>query len=398
MQLRFVIAFLLGTFALSAAPTEYLKVPAVNGDGVFSLLRRYALDQHSCNHQLFYDLNQQKRNQGLHVGKYYQLPIRIYAYNGKSIRSTIGKNDWDLAVKIQKYNEEMHVQGRRPVDYRKDKVLWVPHHLLTCDKVDIPAAVVPASQGENLANAEGGSRKFPIFGKKYENVPLVDNSLAGRVFYIVSGHGGPDPGAIGKRSGKQLCEDEYAYDVSLRLTRKLIAHGATAYMIVRDPNDGIRDAQILKCDYDEVVWGDEKIFRSQKARLTQRSSIINELYEKHRAQGVVDQRVIAIHVDSRSTNTRTDLFFYYHPESSVGEALARRMYRVMKQKYERYRANGQYSGTITGRDLHMLRETKAPTVYIELGNIRNINDQKRIILRDNREALAKWMYEGIIAK
>ena len=398
MRLSLIIAFLLATVALGAAPAEYLKVPAVNGDGVFSLLRRYALDRHSCNHQLFYTLNAYQKNQGLRVGKYYQMPIRVYAYDGKSIRSTIGKNDWELAVKIQTYNEEMHTQGRRPLDYRKDKVLWVPHHLLTCDRPDIPVGVAPADQGENLANAEGGSRSFPIFGKKYQQVPLRDNSLAGRVFYIVSGHGGPDPGAIGKRAGKQLCEDEYAYDVALRLTRKLIAHGATAYMIVRDPNDGIRDEEILKCDYDEVVWGNEKIFRSQKARLTQRSSVINELFEKHRAQGVTDQRVIAIHVDSRSTNTRTDLFFYYHPDSPRGKTLAQRMYRVMKQKYERYRANGQYSGTITGRDLHMLRETKAPTVYIELGNIRNRSDQKRIILKDNREALAKWMYEGIIAR
>ena len=393
-----IILWLLGTSLVGAAEAEYLKAPAVVGDGVFSLLRRYRLDQHSCNHDLFYQLNQQKKNAGLRIGRYYQMPIRVYQYDGTSIRSTIGRNDWELAKKIQQYNVDMHTDGRRSTDYRTDNILWVPHHLLTCDKADIPAAVEAADRGDNLANAAGGSRIFPIFGNKYQHVPQESNSLAGRVFYIVSGHGGPDPGAIGKRSGKQLCEDEYAYDVALRLTRKLISHGATAYMIVRDPNDGIRDGKFLKCDYDEVVWGNEKIFRSQKARLTQRSSVINELYEKHRKQGITDQRVIAIHVDSRSQNTRTDLFFYYHPNSPQGKVLADRMYRVMKKKYEKYRANGQYSGTVTPRDLHMLRETKAPTVYIELGNIRNINDQKRIILQTNREALAKWMYEGIIAQ
>ena len=51
-------------------------------------------------------------------------------------------------------------------------------------------------------------------------------------------------------------------------------------MITRDPNDGIRTGKYLKCDVDEVVWGNEKILRSQKPRLFQRSDIINNLYEK----------------------------------------------------------------------------------------------------------------------
>ena len=392
-----LVLWYLPTGFLLASDTDYYKVPALDGDGVYSLLRRYQLDRHSCNHSLFYQINNFKKGNGLIIGRYYKMPIRVYSYDGKSIRSTIGKNDWDLAKKIQQYNEDMLRDGRRRQSYQDSKKLWVPYHLLSCDNADIPAAVDPAPVTNNLANEAGGSRQFPIFGK-YAYVPLESNRLAGRVFYIVSGHGGPDPGAIGKRKGKQLCEDEYAYDVALRLCRKLIAHGAVAYMIIRDPNDGIRDEEVLPCDYDEVVWGNEKIFRSQKARLVQRSQVINELYEKHRLQGVTDQRVIAIHVDSRSQNKRADLFFYYHPNSNTSRQLALNMYRVMKKKYETYRANGQYSGTVTPRDLHMLRETKPPSVYIELGNIRNANDQKRIVLKSNREALAKWMYEGIIAK
>jgi len=60
---------------------------------------------------------------------------------------------------------------------------------------------------------------FPIFGKDYENIAFKDAKLQGAVFYIVSGHGGPDPGAIGKKSGHTLCEDEYAYDFFHFLTQ-----------------------------------------------------------------------------------------------------------------------------------------------------------------------------------
>jgi len=47
--------------------------------------------------------------------------------------------------------------------------------------------------------------------------------------------------------------------------------------------------------------------------------------------------------------------------------------------------------------LHMLRETKPTSIYIELGNITNPKDQKRIIWTNNRQALANWLYEGIVA-
>ena len=67
------------------------------------------------------------------------------------------------------------------------------------------------------------TRDYPIFGAKYRAVELKDNSLKGQVYYIVSGHGGPDPGCNIRLNNHFLAEDEYAYDVSLRLARNLIA-------------------------------------------------------------------------------------------------------------------------------------------------------------------------------
>ena len=43
----------------------------------------------------------------------------------------------------------------------------------------------------------------------------------------------------------------------------------------------------------------------------------------------------------------------------------------------------------------MLREVEAPTVYIELANIRNKADQQRIVLSSNRELLADWLFDGL---
>jgi N-acetylmuramoyl-L-alanine amidase len=241
-----------------------------------------------------------------------------------------------------------------------------------------------------------GKRIFPIFGNELAYTPLISNALKGKIFYLVSGHGGPDPGAIGKRGGATLCEDEYAYDVTLRLCRKLIEHGATAYMIVRDPNDGIRYANNLKCDKDEVVWGDAEIKTSQIPRLKQRTDIINELYEKNRKLGFKDQYVIEIHVDSRSRSEQVDLFFYFQAESTPSKVLAERLHETMRTKYKQHRATGKYHGTVSIRGLYTLREVKPTAVYIELGNIRNAFDQQRIVLGSNRGILADWLLEGLI--
>jgi len=380
-----------------AAAPDFMEITAQRGDGIYALLRRYELDQHSCNFNQFYKLNKLKQNAALIEGKTYFLPIFRYTFNGKTIRSTIGLDDWDLAVSIQEYNERMLENGLRDTAFQKDFDLWVPYHYLNCGNADLEIeAPQPIADPDFQDKTNPSGRQFPIFGSKLSYTPLRSSRLEGKIFYIVAGHGGPDPGAIGRRAGNLLCEDEYAYDVALRLCRKLIEHGATAYMITRDNNDGIREGLYLACDTDEEVWGGAPILRSQKGRLFQRSDAINALYEKNRSLGFSDQTVITIHVDSRTKNERTDLFFYYQYKNQESKNLARNLHQTMKEKYKKYRANGAYHGTVSTRDLHMLREVIPPTVYIELANIRNLNDQKRIVLESNREALANWLYEGLL--
>jgi len=110
----------------------------------------------------------------------------------------------------------------------------------------------------------------PLFGGARERVLVLDRQLQGAVFYLMNGHGGPDPGGMTERDGHVLCEDEYAYDVTLRLGRRLLEHGATVRFIIRDPNDGIRDDRYLKPDKDEVCHPNQKIPANQLKRLQQR--------------------------------------------------------------------------------------------------------------------------------
>jgi N-acetylmuramoyl-L-alanine amidase len=246
---------------------------------------------------------------------------------------------------------------------------------------------------------EDGNRSFPIFGPSYKKTPLLNKNMQGQVFYLISGHGGPDVGAQGKRAGSTLCEDEYAYDVTLRLHRLLLSHGATSYMVVRDNNDGIRDDVILPCDKDEVVWGGESIPLDQKERLQQRTDLINSLTDMHHKAGQKNQTIIEIHVDSRSQEKKQDVFFYYRPGSEESLSLAQHIHKTFEAKYQKAQGGRGYSGTVTPRYLFTLKETFAKkAVYIELANIQNDWDQQRLVLRNNRQAIANWICHALLTQ
>jgi len=392
----FVFSVCLITFQAGADAGLYLKTRTKAGDGTLSLLRRYQLAQYPCNIEHFYQLNGLRQNAPLYADREYTLPIRLVPFDGRTIRSSVGISNYDLALQIQQYNEKMVEAGICPAHFKSSKVLWVPHHFLNCPEAPkiLLSGTTEFSQ-DDPENA-GGARNYPIFGPAYAKVPLESQRLKNKVFYLIAGHGGPDPGAIANRGGKRLCEDEYAYDVTLRLCRNLIAHGAIAYMITRDLNDGIRDDHILSCDTDEVTWGNYKIPDGQIERLTQRIDIVNALFESHRAKGVQEQMLIEIHVDSRSHNQRTDVYFYHHSASSDGKAVADNLQMTLREKYKQFRKSNNYTGTATARDLFTLRSAKPVSVYVELANIRNLTDQQRLILPRNRQILAEWLFEGLL--
>ena len=237
------------------------------------------------------------------------------------------------------------------------------------------------------------SGKEPLFGKAMATYPISSRELSGACFYLVSGHGGPDPGAIGTYLDHKLHEDEYAYDIVLRLGRELMMRGAKVHVIIQDKKDGIRNGRILNNSKRETCMG-KAIPLDQVARLKQRSQKIDALYNKDKA---AYKRAIFVHVDSRSQGKQTDVYFYHAPGSKQGKRLADRMRSTFASKYKKHQPGRGFKGTVSDRNLYVLRNTRPVGVYLELGNIRNSRDQQRLVLENNRQALAKWIAEAIVA-
>lgn len=392
---------------------SYLRVPLKKAMNITQLLTLYSLNKAICNQEKFLTLNKMtKLDAKLKVGATYILPILIYPFDGKTIRTSLHNNDLPLARRIDSFNKKLYELKLRAQTIQESKTVWVAFNELNCTKnakkptqinnenpETTPSVDTPQNDDSTpksmYANGEKAKsfRNYAIFGKKYARVPLVSNKLKNKIFYIESGHGGPDPGARATLKKRTLCEDEYAYDVALRVARNLIALGATVFIITRDPNDGIRDGEFLLCDKDEQTYPSQIVPAPPKERLFQRSDAINELYDKYEKKGIKDQRLMVIHVDSRSKKEQTDLFLYYKEDDDESKRLATNIRTNLEKRYKKFR---DYNGTVTMRDLHMLRECKTHTVFIELGNIHNPTDQKRIMISKNRQIIADWLTEGFI--
>lgn len=234
----------------------------------------------------------------------------------------------------------------------------------------------------------------PLFGKTLAKGKVESGKLKGACIYVVSGHGGPDPGAIGKVGKNELHEDEYAYDVALRLARDLMQEGAEVHIIIQDAKDGIRDDQYLNNSKRETCMG-KTIPLNQAARLQQRCDAINNLYKKEKDEYKYC-RAIFLHVDSRSVRQQTDVFFYHREGWSKGQQLASCLRRTFQTKYDKHQPNRGFEGTVSARGLYVLTHTQPVSVFVELGNIQNSHDQKRFVLSSNRQALANWLTEGFI--
>lgn len=356
--LLLLLVFLLLLSPSLFAQTTYSEVPALEGDGIYTLLRRHGLNP-SEHLRIFLELNGDKlgKNNGLFTGKSYRLPQPDAA----------------------KENDPQSIENTTAAATNEQ-----------------PGTVAANAPAVKAAPEEPAPKvlEYPLFGKKYARIEIKDQQLKGAVYYLVAGHGGPDPGAIGKYGPYLLSEDEYAYDVTIRLARKLMEHSATVYMIIQDPDDGIRDENILVADKDELCYPKLSIPYSQKHRLRQRTAAVNALYPSHKG---AYQRMLAIHVDSRSKSQNIDVFFYHHENSPLGKKMAESIQSAFTSKYARYQPNRDYFGSVSPRSsLYVVKYSHPPAVFVELGNIMNEKDQRRFVLPDNRQALANWIFEGIL--
>ncbi len=351
MKTKLAIFVLCLSFCLGlSAQTDTLKtVVATQGDGIYKLLRDNGYDAKAYYHK-FLELNKEKiqLEDQLILGETYFLP--------------------------------------------KIEIDTLPERVVVIDTLS-------QNSSQEIENPQQNENKNPVtVSQKDMDLRIADTikgtALKGAIFYLIAGHGGPDPGATSKVDGVLIAEDEYAYDITLRLAKCIEEQSGKVYMIIDDPDDGIRDDKILKVDYDEYCYPDLGISRDKTQRLLERADAVNKLYYKNK--NVKYQRVIEIHLDSRAPQQRIDAFFYFCQGSTKGKALAENMQKVFKRKYAKHQPNRGYYGSVSMRNLLVIKRVIPPAAFMEVGNMQNEKDRRRLLLANNRQALANWLTEALI--
>lgn len=370
MKKRFYILLFLGFLLSLMGVQAQEKATPKAGDGISTFLLR-----HNRSPKKYYDdfieLNQRKLGKGnvLKTGVTYMIPP------AKRSSKVSGKGTLEKKASEKKTSEKNASEKSTPQE-------------------ETSAGKGSTEEESSKVTGRKASVNEPFFGKSLANVKVTSSRLAGACFYVVSGHGGPDPGAIGRVGNYQLHEDEYAYDIALRLARNLMEEGAQVRMIIQDSKDGIRDEAYLSNSKRETCMGDP-IPLNQVQRLQQRCAKINSFYRKDR-KNYKYCRAIFIHVDSRSKGKQTDVFFYHSNKKKESKLLADNMKELFESKYDKHQPNRGFSGTVSGRNLYVLSHTTPASVFVELGNIQNTFDQRRLVMNSNRQALGKWLMEGFL--
>ena len=186
-------------------------------------------------------------------------------------------------------------------------------------------------------------------------------------------------------------EDEYAYDIILRLGREFLKRGAKVHFIIQDRKGWNTDQAILNNSKRETCMG-KTIPLNQVPPFN--SDVMRSTECTGRIRAATNVPFLSMWT-AGTGNNQTDVYFYHAPGSKYGKRLAQEIQRTFKSKYNRYQPNRGSEGTVSDRNLFVLRNTTPVAVFLEVGNIQNAQDQKRLVIADNRQALANWITAAI---
>ncbi|MFZ7111596.1 MAG: LysM peptidoglycan-binding domain-containing protein [Desulfatiglandales bacterium] len=255
--------------------------------------------------------------------------------------------------------------------------------------------------GTPLGNYQQARALWRAFEREVSRLPRISNALLGWHFVLDPGHGGLDPGAIvrsldGGGRPVYVVEDEYVYDVALRVFVLLRLFGADATMTLLSPNHLIRrsdPATETFVNEKNEVYNSYELNKKNKWRcwpcggnLQHRVKIAQEAF-----RGIPkDRRIfLSFHADIEPTFPDAAMVLYYK---------SRTRQDLRSKKFAEHLLPALGAGAhVRGRNLGVLRDNPAgASVLIEIRNLAHIDHAWALRFEELRQRDAEKVVKGLL--
>jgi N-acetylmuramoyl-L-alanine amidase len=187
-------------------------------------------------------------------------------------------------------------------------------------------------------------------------------TLGNRVVVIDAGHGGVDPGAVGKN---KVLEKDVTLAISKRLQAHIQQSGAKTIMVRDDDRD---------------LGTSQGLLKRKREDLAQRIQLAMD------AQAEV---YISIHANSFPNEKLTGAQTFYHSDSPEGKLLAQSIQDEL---------NGMTQGKRVikaNQDIYVLKKAHQAAVTVEVGFLSNPAEEQLLTTPEYQEKLAVAIYQGL---